>query len=154
MSAVPYVSLKYANVNDFCDELGITDGQWQALSEEQRNRYSRWVLEGQNKVEAKIIDINPTTSIAKNSDAFTFAFNAVINWALYRKRSKDGSKTKDDAKDDFKSDIEDLRRTLTKDRGTRVKMVAILGKSFKQPNILLPSQLDTEFYGESNITES
>jgi len=140
-------------MKDFAGTLGITEAEYQALTDEQRDRFGDWLLQGQNKVEAGIIDINPTTEIAKNTPSHTFARNAVLNWALYRKRSKDGSKTRQDAKDDFLSDLEDLKRVLTKERGTRVKMAAILGPTQKNSNILLPSQLDTEFYGDSRIVD-
>lgn len=150
MSAEPFVSFKYANVEDCLEELGLSDQQIKDVKEEPRNRYQRWVLAGQNNVEAAVAKVNPEARIEKNTQAFTYARNAVINWFLYKKRSKDGSKTKDDAKEDFKMNIEDLKTILIRDRGTRVKMVGILGRSQKNPNILLPSQLDTAFYGQTN----
>lgn len=151
MSSEPFVSFKYANVEDCLEELGLSDQQIKDVKEEPRNRFQRWVLAGQNNVEGAIAKLNPGTRIEKNTPAFTYARNAVINWFLYKKRAKDGSKTKDDAKEDYKLNIEYLKNVLQSDRGTRVKMVSILGPSQKNPNILLPSQLDTAFYGEANI---
>lgn len=144
-----YLSTRYANVDDFLDLLGLSDSQKREISEEQHNRYSHWVLEGQNNTEAAIADISDDISITPNTPAFTFAKNAVINWALYKKRAKDGSQTKDDAKEDFKMNIEFLRNVITKERSDRVKAVIIEGPTRKNPNILLPSQLDTQFYGSS-----
>lgn len=150
MSVDPFVSYKYANVEDCLEELGLSDQQIKDVKEEPRNRYGTWVLQGQNNVEGAIAKVNPDARIEKNTDAFTFARNAVLSWFLYKKRAKDGSKTKDDAKDDYKLQIEYLINVLTRDRGTRVKMASILGPSQKNPNILLPSQLDTAFYGQTN----
>lgn len=149
MSVNPFVSFKYANVDDCLEELGFSDEQIKDVKEKPRNRYGTWVLQGQNNVEGAIAKVNPDSRIEKNTPAFTYARNAVINWFLYKKRAKDGSKTKDDAKEDYKLQIEYLLNVLTKDRGTRVKLASILGKSPKNPNILLPSQLDTAFYGQT-----
>jgi hypothetical protein len=149
VSAEPHVSEKYAIVEDFLDELGLTEAQIKALSEQRRNRYQTWVLQGQNNVEAAIAKINPDITIADNTPQYTFARNAVLAWALYKKRQKDGSPSKDDAKADYDLEIEYLTNVLQSDRGSRVKAVAILGKSQRNSNILLPSQLDTEFYGKA-----
>lgn len=141
-----FTSERYASVDDFLDLLGLTDTQKREITEEQRNRYGRWITEGLNNTEAAIADVIEDDTIDKGTPAFTFAQNSVLNWALYKKRAKDGSQTKDDAKEDFKMNIEYLRNVITKERGERVKAVVIQGDTRANPNILLPSQLDTQFF--------
>ena len=140
-----YVSMKYANVKDFAEELSISAEDINKLDEETRSRYQRWLLEGQNNTEAAISDVSPTIDIAENTPEYTFAKNAVVNWALYKKRARDGSPNKDDAKEDYLMNIEYLTKILVQERGTRTRVVSIVGEPFPD-QILIPSQLYTEFY--------
>ena len=140
-----YTSMKYGNMSDYGEALGLSAEQVKGLSEETRGQYQRWIIEGQNNTEAAISDVSPQISIEEGTPEYTFARNAVVNWALYKKRSKDGSKTKDDAKEDYKLNIEYLRKRLIQNRGTRTRTVSIIGQPFEE-QILLPSQLYSEFY--------
>jgi hypothetical protein len=144
-----YTSFRYATEEDVLFELGLTDKQVKELDFETRNRFQSWTLQGQNNVEAAVSDVSDEIQIARNTKEFTFARNAVVNWALYKKRQKDGSTAAKDFLADYHLQIQYLRNTLIRNRGVRVENVAILGKTFKNRNILLPSQLDTAFYNDN-----
>jgi len=71
---------------------------------------------------------------------------AALNWVVYKKRDKEGSRNAANAKDDHQKDLEMLIDLLTATRTDRTKTVSIIGKTLKKQEILLPSQIDTQFY--------
>ena len=143
-----YTSKKYANVEDFIHELGLTQKQFQELDFETRNRFQSWVLNGQNQIEAIISDLSDDTQLAENTEEFTLARNAVMAWAMYQKRVKDGSPSKEDYLTIYRETVKGLTVLLHKKRTTRTRTASIQGKTFKNTRILLPSQLDTAFYND------
>jgi len=65
---------------------------------------------------------------------------------VYKHRDKEGSRNATNALNDHKMDLEMLISLLTATRTDRTKTVAIQGKSLRKQEILLPSQIDTQFY--------
>ena len=144
--SVEFVSPHYATVDDFMDALGMSESDQANISEPIRDRFALWVTEGNNNVEGEISKLSDDTSLVEGTDAFVFAKNAVFNWAMYKQRSMLGSANKKDAFEDYNRTIENLRNVLIKTRGKRTITASVLGKSPKDGRILLPSQIDTQFY--------
>ena len=111
-----------------------------------RDRFEMWITEGNNNVEGKVSKLSDDTNLIAGSDAAVFAKNAVFNWALYKQRSLLGSANRKDAENDYNTTITNLENLLIKTRGARTVTESILGVSQKNNRILLPSQIDTQFY--------
>lgn len=143
-----YVPEKYATWEDIADQFGWTKTQIEEIDEETKNRFINWTRQGCNNVETALLPYinNESLPLTKGSKEYTFAHNAVISWAEYKRRDKDGSKNATNAKKDSEKNIADIITYLTATRTSRTKTVAILGKSQTGKKILLPSQIDTQFY--------
>jgi len=141
-----YVSSIYATVTDFYTVLGLSAAEISGLSTEIVAKFQAWITEGNNIVEGKVSKLSDDTKLVANSDAFTFAKNAVVNWCLQKHRTFLGSSNKKEALADHEAEIISMENILIKDRGDRTVTVSIQGASQKFNRIILPSQIDTQFY--------
>ena len=142
-----YIPEKYITVNDVLDHFGWTKEQINTIDEVTRNRYANWVREGNNLVETTLFDLTESgVPLSNTSKEYTYAKSAALNWVVYKRRDKEGSKNAPNAKNDHKDDLEMIRKLLTATRTDRTKTTSIAGQSFTRQNILLPSQIDTKLY--------
>ena len=142
-----YIPEKYITMEDALDHFGWTKNQIQTISDVEKNRYKNWVREGNNLVETTLFKVGNTTPLDPTSKEYTYAKSASLNWVVYKKRDKEGSRNAINAKNDHEQDLKMITDLLIATRTDRTKTVAILGKSpIVAPLILLPSQIDTEFY--------
>lgn len=142
-----YVSAIYATVAEFESlTLGLSAAQIALLPVNIVARFTQYVVEGNNQVEGKLSKYSDLTPLTANSDAFTFAKNASLNWAMYKNRQFLGSANAKDSLADFNSEITSMENILIKTRGDRTVNVSILGESQKNTRIILPSQIDTFYY--------
>jgi len=137
---------KYSTLNDALEHFGWTKVQVNAIDEITKNRYQNWVREGNNLVETTLFKVGNESPLLETSKEFAYAKSAALNWVVYKKRDKEGSRNATNALKDHERDLDMLITLLTATRTDRTKTVAILGKSKKDELILLPSQIDTEFY--------
>jgi len=141
-----YVPAKYATLQDALLNLGWTTLQINAISKIEKARYQDWVREGNNLVESFLFSLSNDTPLAETSKEFAYAKSATLNWVVYKKRDKEGSRNATNAKADHKADLDMIERLLIATRTTRTETASILGPSPKNSEILLPSQIDTAFY--------
>lgn len=142
-----YIPEQYVTLQDALENLGWTAAQINAMSAQERSRYQDWVREGNNLVETTLFKVGNDTPLSSTSKEYTYAKSAALNWVIYKKRDKEGSKNSKNAKDDHKADLDMIIELLTATRTTRTETASIVGESpYPNANILLTSQIDTEFY--------
>ncbi len=141
-----YIPEKYITLDDSLDHLGWTKEQINTIDEVTKNRYTNWVREANNLVESTLFKVGNTTPLPADSKEFSYAIQAALDWVVYKKRDKEGSRNARDARQDHESSLQMITDLLIATRTDRTKTVAILGKSLKNQEILLPSQIDTQFY--------
>lgn len=141
-----FVPEKYVTLNDALEHLGWTKVEINTITEIQKNRYQNWVREGNNLVETTLFKVGNDTPLKETSKEYAYAKSAALNWVVYKKRDKEGSANAASAKADHKDNLDMLISLLTATRTDRTKTVSIPGKSLKKQEILLPSQIDTQFY--------
>ena len=145
MSAA-FVPEKYNTLQDSLEHFGWTKLQINAIDEITKNRYQNWVREGNNLVETTLFKVGNDSPLLETSKEYAYAKAAALDWVVYKKRDKEGSQNAANALNDHKMNLEMLMSLLTATRTDRTKTVSILGKSKKKQEILLPSQIDTQFY--------
>lgn len=141
-----FTSKKYATIDDYMDSLGMSEADQANVSQTIRARFALWVTEGNNNVEGEVSKESDDTNLTADTPEFTFAKNAVMNWCVYKQRTLLGSANAKQALTDYEKTIENLHKILIKTRTTRTKTVSIKGASQKNQQILLPSQIDTQFF--------
>ena len=141
-----FVPEKYATLQDALEHLGWTKVQINSIDEITKNRYQNWTREGNNLVETTLFKVGNESPLLETSKEYAYAKSATLNWVVYKKRNKEGSRTATDALNDHKMDLDMIISLLTATRTDRTKTVSIAGKSLKKQEILLPSQIDTQFY--------
>jgi len=141
-----FVPEKYVTLNDALEHLGWTKVQINTITEIEKNRYQNWVREANNLVETTLFKVGNESPLLETSKEYAYAKAAALNWVVYKKRDKEGSQNAVNAKSDHKDNLNMLISLLTATRTDRTKTVAIAGKSLKKQEILLPSQIDTQFY--------
>jgi len=141
-----FVPEKYVTLQDALEHLGWTKVQVNAIDEFTKSRYQNWVREGNNLVETTLFKVGNESPLLETSKEYAYAKSAALNWVVYKNRDKEGSRNAVNARQDHERDLEMLISLLTATRTDRTKTVAIAGKSLKKKEILLPSQIDTEFY--------
>ena len=142
-----FVPEKYITVDDGLLNVGFTKVQINALDEPTRARFIDWTRQGNSKIETTLLEFSDGIPLSKTSQEYTYAKSAALNWVVYKKRDKEGSKNAANAKKDFEDDIGELKKFLIASRNTRTQTVSILGKNpATDALILLPSQIDTQFY--------
>ena len=141
-----YVPEKYITLEDALDHFGWTKAQIETISEIEKNRYQNWVREGNNLVETTLFNVGNDTPLLPTSKEYAYAKSASLNWVVYKKRDKEGSKNAANAKQDHTDNLNMIITLLTAERTTRTKTASILGKRPGASRIILPSQIDTQFY--------
>lgn len=141
-----FVPEKYVTLQDALAHLGWTKVQINTIDEITKNRYQNWVREGNNLVETTLFKVGNDTPLLETSKEYAYAKSAALNWVVYKKRDKEGSRNATNVKNDHENDLKMIVELLTATRTDRTKTVAIKGKSLKKQEILLPSQIDTQFY--------
>ena len=141
-----FVPEKYNTLQDSLEHLGWTKVQINEIDEKTKNRYQNWTREGNNLVETTLFKVGNESPLLETSKEYAYAKSAALNWVVYKKRDKEGSRNALNAKADHEQDLKMLIDLLTATRTDRTKTVSILGKSKKKQEILLPSQIDTQFY--------
>ncbi len=141
-----FVPEKYVTLQDSLEHLGWTEKQINEIDKFTKNRYQNWVREGNNLVETTLFKVGNESPLLETSKEFAYAKAAALNWVVYKKRDKEGSRNSVNAKQDHKDNLDMLISLLTATRTDRTKTVAIAGKTLKKKEILLPSQIDTQFY--------
>lgn len=114
MSTPNYISEKYVTTDDALLHLGFTPDQIKALPGTERTRYQNWVTEGNNKFEADTFPYTDNTPVLKGTKEYTFAKSAVLNWIVYKKRDKEGSKNASSARKDYEDDVQRVITLLSK----------------------------------------
>lgn len=114
MSTPDYISEKYITVNDGLLHLGFTPTQIKVMLEPERTRYTNWVAEANNKVEADTFPFSDNTPLVKGTKEFTFCKSAALNWLIYKKRDLAGSKNAISAKNDYDRDIKAVKELIAK----------------------------------------
>jgi len=141
-----FVPEKYVTLNDSLEHLGWTKVQVNTIDEITKNRYQNWVREGNNLVETTLFNVGNESPLLETSKEFAYAKAAALDWVVYKKRDKEGSRNATNALNDHKMNLDMLIVLLTATRTDRTKTVAIAGKTLRKKEILLPSQIDTRFY--------
>jgi len=137
---------KYVTLQDSLEHFGWTEKQINEIDKITKNRYQNWVRNGNNLVETTLFKVGNDTPLLETSKEYAYAKSAALNYVVYKKRDKEGSRNATNAKNDYLEDLKMIVELLTATRTDRTKTVAIPGKSLKKQEILLPSQIDTEFY--------
>ena len=107
-----YNSYRYVKFNDVLDVLGFTKAQQESLPPEIRARYLAWTKEANNKVEALLFPNSDAMPLNPGSKEEAFARSAALNWVIYKKRDREGSRNAKEAKENFESDIEMVKNYL------------------------------------------
>jgi len=141
-----FVPEKYNTLQDSLEHLGWTKVQINTIDEITKNRYQNWVREGNNLVETTLFKVGNESPLLETSKEYAYAKAAALDWVVYKKRDKEGSRNAINALNDHKMNLDMLVSLLTATRTDRTKTVSIAGKSLKKKEILLPSQIDTQFY--------
>lgn len=141
-----YTPEQYVTLQDALENLGWTADQINTMSAQERSRYQDWVREGNNLVETTLFKVGNDTPLTANSKEFTYAKSAALNWVVYKKRDKEGSKNSKNAKDDHEKDLDMIIELLTATRTDRTETASIIGTNHSLDQITLPSQIDTFFY--------
>ncbi len=141
-----YAPEQYATFEEGLSLLGYTKAEIEDLDEKTKNRFIDWTREGNMNVETELSPYAESMPLANTSKAYRYAKNAVLNWIAYKRRDKEGSTNAKNAKDDHEKNLAKLVTLLISERTDRTKTVSIAGPSQKDQQILLPSQIDTQFY--------
>ena len=117
MSTEAYIPEKYFTVDDAYDACGIAETDQANLTEEEKNRFSFWVREANDKIEVALFPDSDSIPLEKGTQIFTYARDAGLNWVLYKKRSLTGSLNAKEAKSDYQDNIK-LAQTYLKRQPT------------------------------------
>lgn len=126
MSSTNYISEKYITVDDALLHLGFTSAQIKAMLDPERTRYINWTTEANNKVEADTFPYSDNTPLVKGTKEYTFAKSAALNWVVYKKRDKEGSKNATNAKNDYDRDIKEVKNLLSKTPSLKMDPIGTL----------------------------
>ena len=141
-----FVPEKYVTLQDTLEHLGWTKVQINTIAETEKNRYQNWVREANNEIEMALFAVGNDSPLKETSQEYAYAKQGALDYVVYKKRDKEGSDNAINARHDFEHCMKELRELLTATRTDRTKTVSIAGKSLKKQEILLPSQIDTQFY--------
>ena len=144
--STPYVPIKYITLQDALEHIGFTVVQINAISKVEKDRYQNWVREANNAIELVLFRVGNDSPLLPNSREFAYAKQGALDWVIYKKRDKEGSKNAANSFTDFEHCMKELEVYLIATRTIRTETASILGKSPKDQEILLPSQIDTQFY--------
>lgn len=137
MSADDYNSYRYVKFNDVLDVLGFSKMQQEQLSNEIRARYLAWTKEANNKVEAELFPYSDVIPLTSGSKEEAFARSAALNWVIYKKRDREGSRNAKEARENYDSDIE-MCKNLLKFTPTQRQAPALTQTSDSLSNFIVP----------------
>lgn len=141
-----YVPEKYVTLEDSLKNLGWTTAQINSISAVDKARYQDWVSEGNGLVETTLFNVGNDTPLLETSKEYRYAKSAALNWVVYKKRDKEGSKNATNAKKDHEKDLDMIITLLTATRTDRTETASIIGEPQTGKEITLPSQIDTFMY--------
>lgn len=119
MSTADYVPEKYITVDDALQHFGWTNQQINDIDEVTKERYLRWVREANNNVEGFLFQFSDVIPLADGSKELTYVKSAALNWVVYKKRDKDGSKNATSAKNDYLADLKMVANLISKEPSKR-----------------------------------
>lgn len=126
MSVEDYVPEKYITLDDALKHFGWSQQQINDIDEVTKGRYIRWVREANNIVEGYLFEFSDDIPLKEGSKELTFVKSAALNWIVYKKRDKDGSKNARDALKDHERDLKMVATLLAKTPSKRHDPIAAI----------------------------
>jgi len=123
MSVADYVPEKYVTVDDALKHLGWTQQQINDIDAPTKSRYERWVREANNIVEGFLFQYSDAIPLKEGSKELTFIKSAALNWVVYKKRDKNGSKNASAAMKDHDRDLKMVETLLAKTPSKRYEPI-------------------------------
>jgi len=114
MSIADYVPEKYITLDDALKHFGWTQQQINDIDAETKQRYERWVREANNNVESFLFQFSDDIPLKEGTKELTYVKSAALNWVVYKKRDKDGSKNAGSAKADYTADLKMVANLIAK----------------------------------------
>jgi len=114
MSVADYVPEKYVTLDDALKHFGWTQQQINDIDAATKQRYQRWVREANNIVEGFLFQYSDDIPLLDGSKELTFVKSAALNWVVYKKRDKDGSKNAPSALKDHDRDLKMVANLIAK----------------------------------------
>lgn len=114
MSTPDYVPEKYITLDDALKHFGWSQQQINDIDEVTKGRYIRWVREANNIVEGFLFQFSDNIPLVDGSKELTFVKSAALNWIVYKKRDKDGSKNASAALKDHERDLKMVANLIAK----------------------------------------
>ena len=107
-----YEPQKYITPADVFDHLGISEAEQKKLADGNRKKYDSWIKEANSLVNTSLINYTQQIPLIENTEEFYYAQSAALNWVIYKKRDKEGSKNAYNAKADFEMNIKKIVELL------------------------------------------
>ena len=126
MSVSDYVPEKYVTVDDALKHFGWSQQQINEIDATTKQRYDRWVREANNIVEGFLFQFSDVIPLADGSKELTFVKSAALNWIVYKKRDKDGSKNAPSALKDHERDLKMVSNLIAKTPSKRYDPIAAI----------------------------
>lgn len=114
MSIEDYVPEKYVTLDNALKHFGWSQQQINDIDAVTKQRYELWVREANNNVEGFLFQFSDDIPLLDGSKELTFVKSAALNWVVYKKRDKDGSKNAGAALKDHKRDLEMVANLIAK----------------------------------------
>lgn len=114
MSVADYVPEKYITLDDSLKHFGWTQQQINNIDSVTKQRYERWVREANNNVESFLFQYSDDIPLTDGSKELTYVKSAALNWVVYKKRDKDGSKNAGAAQKDYERDLKMVANLISK----------------------------------------
>lgn len=114
MSVADYVPEKYITLDDALKHFGWTQQQINDIDAVTKQRYERWVREANNNVESFLFQFSDVIPLKDGTKELTYVKSAALNWVVYKKRDKDGSKNASAAKADYTADLKMVANLIAK----------------------------------------
>lgn len=114
MSVADYVPEKYITLDDALKHFGWTQQQINDIDAQTKQRYERWVREANNNVESFLFQFSDDIPLKDGTKELTYVKSAALNWVVYKKRDKDGSKNAGSARKDYESDLKMVANLIAK----------------------------------------
>ena len=126
MSTADYVPEKYITLDDALKHFGWTQQQINDIDAPTKQRYERWVREANNNVEGFLFQFSDVIPLADGSKELTYVKSAALNWVVYKKRDKDGSKNAGSALKDYDRDLAMVANLISKEPSKRYDPIAAI----------------------------
>ena len=109
-----YIPKKYITLDDVLGHLGFNQSQIAVMASTDRERYLIWQKEANSRVETDLYPYSDDIPLDVSSMQLTYARSAALNWIMYKKRDKEGSKNAINSKNDYDRDIKAIRLMLAR----------------------------------------